>query len=80
LVSRALENAGIATTIASWNIGVTHITAPARALYTRFDRGSTLGVPGDAEGQRAAIEATLALLAQSAPLDPVKWRWGDDAA
>jgi hypothetical protein len=71
LIARALEVAGIATALTSWNAGLTRRTRPPRATFTKLDRGATLGQPGDAAQQRRVLEATLALLAQDAPLDPV---------
>jgi hypothetical protein len=44
---------------------------PPRATFTRLARGATLGRPGDAAQQRRVLEATLALLAQDAPVEPV---------
>jgi hypothetical protein len=66
-----LELNGIATTLTSWNAGVTRLTMPPRATFTRLARGATLGRPGDRKQQRRVLEATLALLAHAAPLDPV---------
>jgi hypothetical protein len=71
LLARAIELAGMATTLTSWNAGLTRRTRPPRATFTRLGRGATLGKPGDAAQQRRVLEATLALLAQDAPLDPV---------
>ncbi len=71
LVARALEMQGIATTLTSWNAGVTRLTMPPRATFTRMNRGSTLGRPGDSAQQRRILDATLALLAQDAPVEPV---------
>ena len=62
---------GVATTLTSWNPGVTRLTAPPRATFTRMPRGATLGEPGDIAKQRRILEATLALLASDAPLKPV---------
>ena len=50
---------------------MTRITAPPRATFTKLGRGATLGRPHDAAQQRRVLEATLALLAQDAPLKPV---------
>jgi len=69
LVARALEQDGVATTLTSWNGGVTRLMMPPRATITRPARGSTLGRPGDPVQQRRVLEATLALLAQEAPLE-----------
>ena len=71
LIARALEMAGIATTLTSWNAGRTRVTAPPRATFTRLARGATLGRPHDTAQQRRVLEATLALLAQDAPVLPV---------
>jgi hypothetical protein len=62
---------GIATALTSWNAGVSRLTAPPRATFTRLARGATLGRPGDSAQQRRVLEATLALLAQDAPIEPV---------
>jgi hypothetical protein len=67
LVARALEQDGVATTLTSWNGGVTRLTMPPRATFTRLARGATLGRPGDVVQQRRVLEATLALLAKEAP-------------
>lgn len=71
LIARALEQAGIATTLTSWNAGRTRVTKPPRATFTKLKRGSTMGAPGDAAQQKRILKATLDLLAQDAPLDPV---------
>ncbi len=62
---------GIATTLTSWS-GLIRRAAPPRATTTRLERGSTLGVPGDAAQQRRVLEATLSLLAQDAPVKLVR--------
>lgn len=72
LVARALEQDGVATTLTSWNGGVTRLIMPPRATFTRLARGITLGRPGDTAQQRRVLEATLALLAQDAPLEPLQ--------
>lgn len=71
LIARALEIAGIATTLSSWRSGVTRRTVLPRATFTKLNRGATLGEPGDSAQQRRVLEATLGLLAQDAPLEPV---------
>jgi len=71
LIARALEIDGVATTLTSWRGGITRLTMPPRSTFTRLKRGSTLGQPGDAAQQRRVLEATLALLAHDAPIDPV---------
>jgi hypothetical protein len=62
----------VATTLTSWNAGVTRLTMPPRATFTRLARGATLGRPGDAAQQQRVLAATLALLAHAAPLEPVQ--------
>ncbi|MDH3675311.1 MAG: hypothetical protein OES12_07430 [Anaerolineae bacterium] len=63
---------GIATTLTTWHAGRTRPTAPPRATFTRLARGATLGQPYDAAQQRRILEATLALLAQDAPIEIVR--------
>lgn len=63
---------GVATTLTTWNAGVTRLTAPPRGTFTRLARGATVGNPGDAAQQRRILEATLALLAQDAPVEMVR--------
>ena len=72
-----LETNGIATTISSWHAALTRGTAPPRATCNRLGRGATFGHPHDTAQQRRVLEATLALLAKDAPLDPVRLneRW-----
>ena len=62
---------GIATTLTSWNPGVTRLTAPSRATFTRLARGATMGRPHDVGQQRRVLQATLALLSADAPQKPV---------
>jgi len=45
---------------------------PPRSTMTRLERGATMGAPADAVQQRRILEATLALLAQAAPLAPIR--------
>jgi hypothetical protein len=72
LIARALEMEGVATTLTTWNAGVTRLTAPPRGTFTRLARGATLGKPHDRAQQRRVLEATLALLAQDAPVEIVR--------
>lgn len=66
-----MEREGIATTLSSWSSAQVRRTSPPRATVTKLARGSTLGKPGDAAQQRRVLEATLSLLAQDAPIEPV---------
>jgi hypothetical protein len=66
-----LELNGIASVMTSWNPGKTRSVAPPRATITNLPRGATLGQPGDPAQQRRVLEATLALLSQDTPLEPV---------
>lgn len=72
LIARALELAGIATTLTSWNAGLTRVTKPPRATFTKLVRGATIGQPHNVAQQRRVLEATVALLSQDAPLTPVR--------
>lgn len=72
LIARALEEAGIATTLTSWNGGRTRVTKPPRATFTKLSRGATLGAPGNSEQQTRVLKQTLALLAKPAPQQPVQ--------
>lgn len=63
---------GIATTLISQNPGKIRPTAPPRAALTQLNRGATIGQPHDIAQQRRILEATLALLAQEAPIDLVR--------
>ncbi len=62
---------GVASTLTTWRGGVTRLTAPPRATFTRLLRGMTLGRPQDTEQQRRILISTLALLSQDAPIEPV---------
>lgn len=68
LIARALEQSGIATTQSSWHSGRARAVKPPRVTLTKLKRGSTLGRPADRAQQLRVLEATLALLAQDAPL------------
>lgn len=72
LIARALEMEGIATTLTTWNAGVTRLTAPPRGTFTKLARGATVGKPHDTAQQRRVLEATLALLAQDAPVEIIR--------
>ena len=72
LLARALELDWVATTMSSWNPGVTRLVNPPRATVSDLPRGATLGAPHDGAQQRRVLEATLALLAQPAPIPLVK--------
>jgi hypothetical protein len=62
---------GIATTLTTWNPGRARSTSPPRAVFTKLNRGATLGEPHDHAQQRRILKATLDLLAQDAPLEPI---------
>jgi hypothetical protein len=63
---------GIASTLTTWNAGVTRLTSPPRGTFTKLARGATVGKPNDTAQQRRVLEATLALLAQDAPVDMLR--------
>ena len=70
-MSRALQIEGIASTMTTWRDGIARIAKPPRVTFTKLPRGSSLGAPGNIEQQRRVLEATLGLLAQDAPQEPV---------
>ncbi len=72
LAARALEIEGIASTLTTWNAGVTRLTAPPRGTFTKLARGATVGKAGDTAQQRRVLDATLALLTQDAPVDMLR--------
>jgi hypothetical protein len=55
----------------TWRDGVTRMIKAPRTTFTKLPRGSSVGAPHDSAQQRRVLEATLALLAHDAPLDPV---------
>lgn len=63
---------GIATTITSWSGFRVELAKPPRATITSLARGATLGQPHDSAQQLRVLDATLALLAQDAPIEPVR--------
>ena len=63
---------GVATTLTSWSAGMTRVTMPPRATFTRLESGAALGGPNDPDQQRRVLDATLALLSLDAPIDPVR--------
>jgi len=71
LIARALEIAGIRTTLTSWHKGSIMRTLPPRSLLTSLPRGMTLGHPNNEEQQKIILNKTLELLSQDAPLKPV---------
>jgi hypothetical protein len=62
---------GIASTLTTWNPGRARVTMPPRAIFTKVNRGASLGEPFDSEQQKRILRATLDLLAQDAPIDPI---------
>ncbi|MGH2408880.1 MAG: hypothetical protein ACRDGS_00790 [Chloroflexota bacterium] len=62
LVARALELRGIATVCLATLPGAIAREQPPRVLTVPFERGMTVGPPGDTRTQRAVIEQALTLL------------------
>lgn len=62
LVARALELRGITTVCLASLPGAIAREQPPRVLTVPFERGLTVGPPGDAQTQRAVIAQALALL------------------
>jgi hypothetical protein len=69
VVSRYLEEEGIATTHVSLVREHSEAIRPPRALWVPFMLGRPLGAPGDPDFQRNVLRATLALLEE--PSGPV---------
>ena len=65
---------GIATTTTSWSGFRIELAKPPRTTITSLARGATLGQPSDSAQQLRVLNATLALLAQDAPIPPVRLR------
>ncbi len=72
LLARALEIEGIATVCTSWNAGILRLANPPRGTVTQLERGQTIGKPNDRAQQIRILEATLALLAEDAPIPLVR--------
>ena len=62
---------GIATVIVAWNGGRIRLVNPPRATITKLVRGIAIGRPGDVAQQRRVLTATLTLLEQDAPQEPI---------
>jgi len=71
LIARALEMAGIRTTLTSWSKGTILRTLPPRAVITSLPRGMTLGHPNDEGQQNRILKKTLELLSLDAPLKSI---------
>ena len=71
LIARALEIAGIRTTLTSWHKGSIMRTLPPRALLTSLPRGMTIGHPNDEKQQNRILMKTLELLNLDAPTKPI---------
>ena len=62
LVQRVIEASGIATVCVSWIPDLTRAVGVPRLAGIAYPDGRPLGRPGDADGQRAVLRATLELL------------------
>jgi hypothetical protein len=62
---------GIATVVVGWNGGRLRLLSLPRIVVTRLARGVAFGRPDDPAQQRRVLEATLALLEQDTPLEPL---------
>jgi hypothetical protein len=62
LVAAELEGQGISTVAIQLLRSVAEKVRPPRSLFVPFRHGYPLGVPDDAEQQRAVIEASLRML------------------
>lgn len=59
LVARALEDAGIPTVSLTAARDITEAVRPPRAVYVHTPLGWQIGMPHDADGQRARLRAVL---------------------
>ncbi|MDQ7025098.1 MAG: hypothetical protein Q9P44_06015 [Anaerolineae bacterium] len=55
----------------TWRDGVARMIKTPRVTFTQLPRGSSVGAPHDSAQQRRVLAATLDLLGQDAPIDPV---------
>lgn len=67
LVARLLEAGGIPTVAVGVFRGHMVRVKYPRAIVTRFDRGQTMGPPGDPATQRRVLAAALDLLRTATP-------------
>jgi hypothetical protein len=78
LVQRVLEASGIPTVALSMIPDLTRAVGVPRLAGISYPMGRPLGRPGDADGQRAVLRATLTLLASASGPDsyvelPFEW-------
>ena len=78
LVQRILEASGIATVTLSWMPQLTRAVGVPRLAGISYPLSRPLGRPYDADGQRAVLRATLALLESATGPDhyvelPFEW-------
>jgi hypothetical protein len=78
LVQRVLEASGIPTVALSMIPDLTRAVGVPRLAGISYPMGRPLGRPGDADGQRAVLRATLELLASASGPDsyvelPFEW-------
>jgi len=78
LVQRVLEASGIATVCLSWIPDLTRAVGVPRLAGIAYPSGRPFGRPGDAEGQRAVLRATLEVLESATGPDtyvefPFEW-------
>jgi hypothetical protein len=77
-VQRILEASGLATVTVSWMPDLTRRVGVPRLAGISYPLSRPLGAPHDAEGQRAVLRATLALLESATGPDhyvelPFEW-------
>lgn len=67
LVAAECERRGITTVTLQLLRLIAEAVGPPRALWVPFAHGYPLGRPHDPDGQRAVLEAALALTAEAGP-------------
>ncbi len=80
LVGAELERQGISTVCIQLLRVAAERVRPPRTLLVPFRHGYPLGVPNDAAGQRAVIEAALQLLEDPTLTPPVLVEYGPGGA
>jgi len=78
LVQRVLEASGIPTVTLSWIPELTRAVGVPRLAGIGYPSGRSLGMPHDADGQRAVLRATLEVLERARGPDtyvelPFEW-------
>ncbi|MEE9512581.1 MAG: hypothetical protein V3V46_00765 [Anaerolineales bacterium] len=66
--------------VVAWNAGLIRLVSTPRVVITPLSRGMVFGQPSDAAQQLRILNKALELLEQDAPLEPVYFDEGIEAA